>query len=52
MLLPFALFFFMYWLLGGWRWLRRPGWPRTVRWLGAAVVAAWTMSLLRGGFTG
>jgi len=49
-LLPVALFFFMYWLLGSWRWLHRPGWPRTMRWLGAAIVAAWMLSILRGGF--
>jgi heme A synthase len=49
-LLPIALFFFMYWILGGFRWLRRPGWPRTLRWLGAALVAAWMIAILRGGF--
>jgi len=49
-LLPVALFFFMYWLLGSWRWLHRPGWPRTMRWLSAAIVAAWMLSILRGGF--
>lgn len=45
-----ALFFFVYWLLGSVRWLLRPGWPRRARWLAAALVAAWFIAFLRGGF--
>jgi hypothetical protein len=48
-LLPVACLLFTYWLLGAVRWLQRPGWPRTVRWLGAALVAGSLISLLRGG---
>lgn len=36
-----------YWLLGAFRFLRRPGLPHTLRWILAVLFACWTGGYLR-----